>query len=157
MSNATTITANPGEQVVDIERVIDGPLAHVYRAYTEPELIAQWMGPRGYEMDVERFDVRDGGTWRFVHIAPDGGTYGFHGCYHSVIPEESMLQTFEFEGAPGHVSLERVQFEDLGPKTRVRVHAVYQSVEDRDAMVASGMAMGVTEGFERMDELLANA
>jgi uncharacterized protein YndB with AHSA1/START domain len=155
MSNPTTITANPGEQVVDIERVIDAPLADVYRAYTEPELIAQWMGPRNLEMEIDKFDVRDGGSWRFVHVDPDGGRYGFHGCYHSVIPQESMLQTFEFEGAPGHVSLERVQFEDLGGKTRVRVHAVYQCVEDRDAMVASGMAMGVTEGYERMDELLA--
>jgi uncharacterized protein YndB with AHSA1/START domain len=157
MSNPTTITANPGEQVVDIERIIDGPLADVYRAYTEPELIAQWMGPRNLEMEIDKFDVRDGGSWRFVHVDQGGGRYGFHGCYHSVIPQESMLQTFEFEGAPGHVSLERVQFEDLGGKTRVRVHAVYQSVEDRDAMVASGMAMGVTEGFERMDELLARS
>jgi hypothetical protein len=68
-----------------------------------------------------------------------------------------MLQTFEFEGAPGHVSLERVDFEDLGATTRVRVHAVYQSVEDRDAMIASGMAKGMTEGYERMDELLAKS
>lgn len=155
MSNPTTITANPDEQVVDIERVIDAPIADVYRAYTEPELIAQWMGPRELEMEIDHFDIRNGGSWRFLHVAPDGGTFGFHGCYHSVVPQESMVQTFEFEGAPGHVSLERVQFEDLGGATRVRVHAVYQSVEDRDAMVEAGMARGITEGYERMDEALA--
>lgn len=155
MTNPTTITANPGEQVVDIERVVDAPLDAVYRAYSEPDLIAQWMGPRELVMEVGKFDLRQGGEWSFVHVAPDGTRYGFRGTYHDVHPKEWITQTFEFEGAPGHVSLERVTFEDLGVSTRIRVHAVYQTVEDRDAMVSSGMARGVTEGFERMDELLA--
>jgi uncharacterized protein YndB with AHSA1/START domain len=156
MSNPTTITANPGEQVVDIERVIDAPVADVYRAYTERDLYAQWCGPRGYVMDVTKFDVRDGGAWAFVHHTPDGGAYGFHGSFHGVTPQQSIVQTFEYEGVPGHVSLESLTFEDLGGSTRVRVHSVFQSVEDRDGMVASGMAMGVTEGFEQLDELLAS-
>jgi uncharacterized protein YndB with AHSA1/START domain len=139
MSNSTTITAQPGEQVVDIERVLDAPIADVYRAYTQPDLIAQWLGPRGYEMEVGKFDLRNGGEWAYVHTSPDGGVFGFHGCFHSVQPHERIIQTFEYEGG----------------KTRVFGHAVYQSVEDRDAMVASGMAQGVTEGFERLDELLA--
>jgi uncharacterized protein YndB with AHSA1/START domain len=154
MTNSTTITANPGEQVVDIERVVDAPLADVYRAYTEPDLIAKWLGPRGYDMQVAKFEMRDGGQWAFVHSNPEGVRFAFHGSYHSVKPQESIVQTFEFEGAPGHVSLERVSFEGDGEKTMVRVHAVYQSVEDRDAMIANGMAMGVTEGYERLDELL---
>jgi uncharacterized protein YndB with AHSA1/START domain len=156
MSNPTTITATPGEQVVDIERVVDAPVAAVYRAYTVPELYAQWCGPRGYVMDLTRFDVRDGGSWAFVHHTPDGGDFGFHGSYHSVQPLERIVQTFEYEGVPGHVSLEAVSFEDLGEQTRIRVHTVFQSVEDRDGMVAAGMATGVNEGFEQMDELLAN-
>jgi uncharacterized protein YndB with AHSA1/START domain len=155
MSNPTTITANPGEQVVDIERVIDAPVADVYRAYTDRDLYAQWCGPRGYVMDVTKFDVRDGGAWAFVHHTPDGGSYGFHGSFHGVTPQQSIVQTFEYEGVPGHVSLEALTFDDLGGSTRVRVHSVFQSVEDRDGMVASGMAMGVTEGFEQLDELLA--
>jgi uncharacterized protein YndB with AHSA1/START domain len=155
MSNPTTITATPGTQVVDIERVIDAPVADVYRAYTEAELLAQWMGPRGYDMKVAKFDVRDGGQWAYVHSNPEGMSFGFHGSYHSVKPRESMVQTFEFEGAPGHVSLERVTFEGAGDKTTVRVHAVYQTVEDRDAMIENGMELGVTEGYERLDELLA--
>ena len=154
MSNATTITANPGEQVVDIERVIDAPVGDVYRAYSEPELLAKWLGPRGYDMDVSKFDLRNGGEWAFVHRNPKGERFAFHGSYHGVEPMTSIVQTFEFEGAPGHVSLERVSFEDLGTSTRVRVHAVYQSVEDRDGMVASGMEHGVVEGYERLDELL---
>jgi uncharacterized protein YndB with AHSA1/START domain len=157
MSNATTITAIPGNQVIDIERVIEAPIAAVYRAYSEPDLLAQWIGPRGYTTDVAKFDLRVGGEWAFAQSNSDGAHFGFHGSFHDVHPGESITQTFEFEGAPGHVSLERVNFEDLGQSTRVRVHAVYQSVEDRDAMVASGMEHGVVEGYERMDELLAGA
>jgi uncharacterized protein YndB with AHSA1/START domain len=157
MSNPTTITANPGDQVVDIERVLDAPIADVYRAYTDPELFSKWVGPRGYTMDLTRFDVRDGGSWAFVHHVPDGGDFGFHGSFHSVQPLERIIQTFEYEGVPGHVSLEAVSFEDLGgTQTRVRVHSVFQSIEDRDGMVASGMAMGVNEGYEQLDELLAD-
>jgi uncharacterized protein YndB with AHSA1/START domain len=155
MTNPTTIITNPGGQVVDIERVIDAPIAAVYRAYTERDLYSKWVGPRGYVMDVTRFDVRDGGQWAFVHHTPDGGEYGFHGSYHSVLPLERIVQTFEYEGAPGHVSLEAVSFEDLGGSTRIRVHSVFQPVEDRDGMVAGGMAVGVTEGFEQLDDLLA--
>jgi uncharacterized protein YndB with AHSA1/START domain len=155
MSNATSITANPGEQSVDIERVVDAPLADVYRAYTDRDLYSKWVGPRGYTMDVTKFDVRDGGQWAFVHHNPDGDNFGFHGSYHSVQPSERIVQTFEYEGAAGHVSLEAVSFEDLGGKTRIRVHTVFQSVEDRDGMVAAGMATGVTEGFEQLDELFA--
>jgi uncharacterized protein YndB with AHSA1/START domain len=155
MSNATTITANPGEQFVDVDRVIDAPIADVYRAYTEPELVKQWLGPRNLTMDISEWDVRTGGNWAFVHNSPEGGHFGFRGTYHSVTPHDNIVQTFEFLGAPGHVSLERVSFEDLGASTRVRIHAVYQSVEDRDAMVASGMGDGMTQGFERLDELIA--
>ena len=143
--------------MVDIERVIDAPVADVYRAYTEADLIAKWLGPRGYDTNITRFDIRDGGQWAFVHTNPEGESYAFHGSYHSVKPLESIVQTFEFEGAPGHVSLERVVFEDLGDRTTVRVHAVYQSVEDRDAMIESGMERGVAEGYERLDELLRAA
>jgi uncharacterized protein YndB with AHSA1/START domain len=158
MSNATTITATPGEQVVDIERVVDAPVADVYRAYTDPALFAQWVGPRGYTMDLTEFDVRDGGRWAYVHRTPDHGDHGFHGVFHSVQPQERIVQTFEYEGVPGHVSLEAVSFEDLGDaRTRIRVHSVFQSLEDRDGMVASGMAMGVTQGFEQLDELLVSS
>jgi uncharacterized protein YndB with AHSA1/START domain len=158
MSNATTITANPGEQVVDIERVVGAPVANVYLAYTDPTLFAQWVGPRGYDMDLTEFDVRDGGTWSYVHRTPDHGDHGFHGVFHSVQPQRRIVQTFEYEGVPGHVSLEAVSFEAISDNaTRIRVHSVFQSVEDRDGMVASGMAMGVTQGFEQLDELLVKS
>jgi uncharacterized protein YndB with AHSA1/START domain len=156
MTNPTTITANPGDQVVDVERLVDAPIADVYRAYSDPELLAQWIGPRGYVTEVSKFDFRDGGEWAFSQSGDGDLRFAFHGSFHSVYPRESIVQTFEYEGAVGHVSLERVTFEEVGKSTRVRVHAVYQSIEDRDAMIASDMERGVVEGFERMDELLGS-
>ena len=156
MTNPTTITANPGEPSVDIERVIDAPVDAVFRAYTDRELYAQWCGPRGYVMDVTEFDVRDGGTWAFVHHTPDGGSFAFRGSYHSVQPGERIIQTFEYLGEPGHVSLDSLTFEDLGGATRIRTHSVFQSVADRDGMIAAGMAMGITEGFEQLEELVGS-
>jgi uncharacterized protein YndB with AHSA1/START domain len=113
-------------------------------------------GPRDLKIEMQEYDVRAGGSWAYIHRDPEGTPYGFSGVFHSVSPDR-IVQTFEFDGYPGHVSLESVAFEDLGGRTRLRVHAVYQTVEDRDGMVESGMETGLTEGFERLDELLASA
>ncbi|HEX4442872.1 MAG TPA: SRPBCC family protein [Galbitalea sp.] len=156
MTNATTIIANPGELWVDIDRVIDAPVDRVFAAYTEQGLISKWLGPRGYVMDVTAFDPRDGGEWAFTHITPTGGRFGFRGTFHTVKTNERIIQTFEYLGAEGHVSLESLVFEDLGDKTELHGHAVYQSVEDRDAMINNGMERGVVEGFEQLDEVLAS-
>jgi uncharacterized protein YndB with AHSA1/START domain len=157
MTNETTITAQPGEPIIDIFREVDAPIADVYRAYTDPVLIAQWLGPRGYDLDVREYDIRDGGGYRYIHSNPEGMKFGFRGVFHSVKPEERIIQTFEFDGAPGHVSLESIVFEPAGEKTRLRLHSVYGSIGDRDAIIENGMAMGVTQGFERLDELLVRS
>jgi uncharacterized protein YndB with AHSA1/START domain len=150
----TTISAPDGQPFVDIEREFDAPAELVYRAYIETELITQWLGPRKYEMSVDKWDARAGGEYRYVHRDADS-EYGFHGVFHSM-DIDNMVQTFEFEGAPGHVSLDRQAIEDIGGgRSRVRGHSVFQSVEDRDAMVQAGMGEGVEEGYDRLDELLA--
>jgi uncharacterized protein YndB with AHSA1/START domain len=150
----TKITATPGEPFVDIERELDGPRELVYRAYLEPDLVKQWLGPRQYEMVIDQWDARAGGSYRYVHS--DGTSqYGFHGVFHSM-DMDNMVQTFEFEGAPGHVALDTQVLEDLGDgRTRVKTHSVFQSVADRDAMVEAGMGDGVEDGYNRLDELLA--
>lgn len=155
MTNPTTIASPEGVPFIDIVREFEAPVPVVYRAYTEPELVAQWLGPHGYNMSIAEYDVRTGGSWAYGHEDPDGNVYGFRGTFHSVIPNESIVQTFEFDGFPGHVSLESVRFEAIGERTRVVAHAVYQSLEDRNGMVKSGMAKGVTEGYERLDGLIA--
>jgi uncharacterized protein YndB with AHSA1/START domain len=149
------ITAEPGVPQVRTERELDAPRDLVYRTFTEPELLAQWLGPRKYTMTVERFEPRDGGTWRYVHADDTGNAYGFHGVFHGDPSPERMVQTFEFEGAPGHVSMDTVTFEEHDGKTTVRTNSVFQSVEARDAMVASGMGDGMSEGYDRLDELVA--
>jgi uncharacterized protein YndB with AHSA1/START domain len=149
------VTAEPGIPQVLTERELDAPRELVFRAFTEPDLIAQWLGPRRLTMTVDRFDLRDGGTWRYVHTDEAGNAFGFHGVFHGDPTIDGMVQTFEFEGAPGHVSMDTVAFEDHGSKTIVRTNSLFQSVIARDTMVKSGMADGMGEGYERLDELLA--
>lgn len=157
-NNPVTVTAQPGVPFVDIVREFGAPVADVYRAYVEPELVAQWLAPRRLEMNISEYDVRPGGTWAYTHTDADGSVYGFSGVFHSVQPEERIVQTFEYDGYPGHVSLDSATFEDIGGgRTRLSMHSVFQLQEDRDGMIASGMEGGLSEGFERLDELLAAA
>ncbi|MGA7203891.1 MAG: SRPBCC family protein [Specibacter sp.] len=153
-NNALVVTAEPGVPFVGAVREVDAPVAEVFRAYTDPALVIQWMGPRALAMTIAAWDVRTGGVWAFTHTDPDGNAYGFRGVFHDVVPNLSLVRTFEFDGYPGHVSLERVEFEDLGGRTRILNHTAFQSQEDRDGMVASGMEYGVREGYERLEELL---
>jgi uncharacterized protein YndB with AHSA1/START domain len=150
----TQIDAPAGVPFVDITREFDAPLELVRRAWTDPDLVKQWLGPRKYEMVIEQWDARAGGAYRYIHRDDAGNEFAFHGVFHSNDPD-NMVQTFEFEGMPGHVSLDKLQLEDIGGgRTRARIHSVYQSLEDRDGMVQAGMGDGVSEGFERLDELL---
>lgn len=154
--NKTTITAEPGKQELFITREFDAPPELVFKAYTDPELLAQWLGPRGLTTTYETFEPVSGGKWRFTQKDKDGGEYGFHGVFHEVSPDR-VIQTFEFEGLPesGHVALETLKLEALPDgRTRIMAQSVFQSVSDRDGMVQSGMERGVKEGYERLDELL---
>jgi uncharacterized protein YndB with AHSA1/START domain len=148
------VTANPELPFIDTAREFDAPRDLLFRAFTDPELLVQWMGPRKYEMKIERYDPRDGGQWRYVHRDADGNEFGFHGVFHGQPSPDGMVQTFEFELAPGHVALDSLRFEEKDGRTVVRTHSVYQSVADRDAMVQAGMADGMEEGYNRLEELV---
>jgi uncharacterized protein YndB with AHSA1/START domain len=152
-----TLTAEPGRHDCTMTREFKGTPEQLYRAYTDPDLVRQWLGPHRLQMDIREFDVRHGGRWSFVHREEGGAEYGFRGVFHGTPSvKDGITQTFEFEGMPGHVCLERVKFEEIAPgRTLVRNESVYQSVEDRDGMIESGMETGVTEGYERLDALLA--
>jgi len=153
--NPTTITIEPGTPFIDIERVLDAKPATVFRAFTEPDLVKQWLGPRRLTMRIDEFDARSGGSYRYVH-SDDEGEYRFRGVFHSVA-DDQIVQTFEFEGAPGVVAIETMTLDDLGDgRTRLRTHSVYPSVETRDAMAASGMEEGVNDGYERLEELASD-
>lgn len=153
--NETQIAAEPGQPTIVITREFEAPPEQVFRAYTEPDLVAQWLGPRGMTMRIAEFDARTGGSYRYVHADGEGNEYGFRGVFHEVRPTERIVQTFAFDGFPDSVSLETATFEDLGGRTRVTSKSVFDSVEARDGMIASGMEHGVRDGYERLDDLLA--
>jgi uncharacterized protein YndB with AHSA1/START domain len=155
--NETKIIAEPGKQELFIIREFDAPRELVFQAYTDPEMYKQWVGPRNLTMVLEKFEPRNGGSFRFIHKDSDGNEYPFNGVYHLVLAPELLIGTFEFEGLPvkGIVELDTARFEELpGQRTKLTIQAVYQSVANRDGMVKSGMEGGVTQGFEKLDELL---
>lgn len=155
--NETKVIAEPGKQELFIVREFDAPRELVFKAHTDPKLYAEWLGPRGLTMNLEKFEPKSGGRYRFIQKDKDGNEFAFHGVNHEVMYPERLIGTFEFEGLPerGHVELDTARFEELpGGRTKLTVQAVYQSVADRDGMVSSGMEKGVREGYERLDEIL---
>jgi uncharacterized protein YndB with AHSA1/START domain len=144
----------PSEREIRVERIFAAPLDRVWRAYTEPEQLAQWWG-RGNPVTVERFTLERGGHWRFVEHGPDGD-HGFEGRFREVTPRERLVQTFEWDGMPGYPSVDTAEFEDLGDgRTRVVTTALFFSEEERDGMLQYGMAAGMAEGYAALDRLLA--
>ena len=154
MGNGSFI-AEPGKQEIIATRIFDPPRQLVFKAYTDPDLLAQWWGPRYLTTTVEKMEVRQGGVWRYVQRDPDGNVYAFHGVYHEVNSPERLVYTFEYEGTPGHVLLVTNTFEEVDGKTKLTDHSVFQSVEDRDGMMGEGMEDGGVETMDRFDELLA--
>jgi uncharacterized protein YndB with AHSA1/START domain len=151
----TQITAEPGVSLIVITREFDASRELVFRAYTDPDLIVRWLGPRELAMTIDEYDVRDGGRWRYVSTDEAGNEFAFRGVFHGAPSPDGTVQTFEFEGMPGHVALETLTMEERDGKTLVRTVSSFQSVEDRDGMVASGMEHGIHDSHERLDELLA--
>ena len=154
MTNPTNITAQPGMPFLDVVRDFDAAPAQVFRAWTEADLIVRWLGPRHLKMELLEFDAHSGGAYRYVH-SDSSGSYTFRGVFHTVAPNELIIQTFEFDGAPDQVCLESVRFSSVDGRTRVTTHSVFPSVEARDMAVASGMNSGIVESMERVDELLS--
>ncbi len=157
MANKTIVTAEPGKQELFITREFDAPRELVFKAHTDPEMYIQWVGPHGMTMNIEQWDCRDGGTYRYTHER-DGHAYAFFGVNHEVLAPERLIGTFEFNGLPerGHVIMGKTTFEELaGGRSRVVHQSVFFSVSDRDGMVQSGMERGVTDGYEKLDAILA--
>jgi uncharacterized protein YndB with AHSA1/START domain len=152
----TEIDVPAGIPQVVVTRSVDAPAVLVVRAHLEPELLVQWLGPRELTLIVHRFEVRDGGRWRYVHQDPEGNEYGFHGVFHGEPSSAGIVQTFEYEGVPGHVKLDTTSFEERDGRTVVRTVSSFACLEDRDGMVASGMERGVRDSGDRLDTLLAD-
>jgi uncharacterized protein YndB with AHSA1/START domain len=154
MTNALDLTAPVDTLAMEFTREFDAPVAALFRAHAEPDLAKQWLGPRSIEMRIDHWDFRTGGGYRYVH-SRDGEDYRFNGVFHTVRPNELIIQTFEFEGAPDMVNIEFMWFEGLGDgRSRLRGRSICPNTEARDALLSSGMEGGMTEGYERLDSLL---
>jgi len=154
VSSKATITAEPNTQNIVIKRVINASRDRVFQAHVDAELFKQWVGPRNLTMDLQSFTCEPGGSYRFVQTDQEGNAYGFKGVFHDVVENERIVQTFEFDGYPGHISLETLTLEDVEGGTLITTNSVYQSAEDRDGMAQSGMDEGVNDGYDRLEELL---
>lgn len=145
------------DREAELTRLFDAPRELVFKTMTDPALIPQWWGPRRYTTAVDRMDVRVGGKWRFVNRATDGGEHWFNGEYREIVRNERVVQTFEYEPFPGHISVETMTLEDLGDgRTLMRVRSVFASKEDADAMLqGGGMVEGARETYERLAEIMA--
>jgi uncharacterized protein YndB with AHSA1/START domain len=177
--SALTVTL-PSDREIHLSRVFDAPRHLVFEAFSKPEHMAQWWGPRDMTLPVCEMDFRPGGAWHVVHRDAQGNEFGFRGEFRDIVPPERIARTFEFEGMPGHISLETVSFEEFsqtqtqtetqtqtqtetgsqararahGLRTRITVTSVFASVEDRDGMLQSGMERGASETFDRLAEYL---
>jgi uncharacterized protein YndB with AHSA1/START domain len=153
----TLIEADPALPIIRITRDFDAPREKVFRAWTDPDLVARWLGPRDSSMRIDSWDARTGGSYRYASVRNGEEVAAFYGSFHEVRPSERLVQTFTWEGMPDGVSLDTMTFEDLGNgRTRCIGVSVVDSMEGRDAIMASGMEVGVNEGYEKLDELLAN-
>lgn len=151
----TEIHADPDVPTIRIIREFDAPPDRVFRAFTDPELFARWIGPRAFTTRIDSWDARTGGSWRYGTMSGDEEVAAFYGSFHEVRPNERLVQTFTWMGKPDGVSLDTSTFIDLGDgRTRLEQLSVVESMEIRDQILASGMETGVIQGYEKLDELL---
>jgi uncharacterized protein YndB with AHSA1/START domain len=154
--NTSDLTVTlPSDLEISMTRTFDAPRALVFKAFTDRELIPQWWGLRDSVTIVDKLDLRPGGEWRFVQRSPDGTEYGFHGEFREITPPDRITWTFEFEGMPGHVLVETLTFTEATGRTTITTNSVFDTVEDRDGMLKSGMEQGAAESYDRLAELLA--
>ncbi len=152
----STLIAEPGSHEIVMSRIFNAPRELVFKVMTDPKHVPQWWGPKAYTTIVDKMEVKAGGLWRYVQRGQDRSEFAFHGVYHSIVAPERIVDTFEFEGMPGHVLMETLTLEaQPDGKTKLTVSSVFQSVADRDGMLQSGMESGSNESYDRLDELLA--
>jgi uncharacterized protein YndB with AHSA1/START domain len=144
----------PSDREIRVEREFDAPRDQVWKAFTDPDLMAKWWG-RGNKLVVERHELKKGGHWRYVEKA-NGETHAFEGRFREISPQNRIVQTFEWDELPGHVAVESIGFIDLPDgRTRVVETSLFHTSEERDGMQRSGMVDGMNQSFDALDRVLA--
>jgi uncharacterized protein YndB with AHSA1/START domain len=152
MTSSATVTL-PRENQILVTREFDAPRHLVYRAWTEPELVRRWWAGRRGEVTSAEIDLRVGGGWRYVMVAHDGGEVAFHGEFREIVPEERIVSTEIWEGAPDSEAVNLVTFTDAGDRTTLAILTQVESQEVRDAIIASGMEIGMQEGMDLLEQV----
>jgi uncharacterized protein YndB with AHSA1/START domain len=154
MNNTGTLqVTTPSDREVVLTRVFNAPRSLVFDAFTKPELLKRWFGPRGWSLAVCEVDLRVGGAWRFVLRGPDGAEMGMRGTYRELAPPDRSVHTESFDDYPGESVVTTVLTEQDG-KTTLTATVRYESREIRDAVIQSGMEHGAAESYDKLAELL---
>jgi uncharacterized protein YndB with AHSA1/START domain len=152
--SGTTINTPAGTPFVEVTREFDATPAQLFRVMTDPKLIDQWLGPRGMDIKIEQYDPRPGGAYRYIH-RDESGEYAFRGVFHTVEQDKLVIQTFEWEGAPGEVCIEKMSLEPTETGVRLNQRSVFPSVEARDQSIEYGMEYGIRDAMDQLAELVA--
>lgn len=154
MKNTGTLQViTQGDREVVLTRVFQAPRSKIFDAWTKPELLTRWFGPRGWSLVVCEVDLKVGGEWRFVVRGPDGTDMGMRGVYREIVPPERLVSTETFDDYPGESLVTTVLVEHDG-KTTLTSTVLYESKEIRDAVINSGMEHGAGESYDKLAELL---
>ena len=154
MSNGNVVVERE-EKAFSMSRVFDAPRELVWKVYTDPAFVPRWWGPRDVTTVVDKMDVSVGGVWRYIQRDAQGDEYGFNGVFKVVEAPERLTYTFEFEPMAGHIVTDTITFEELPDgKTRVTARSKFDTLEDLEGMLQSGMESGANESWDRMEELL---
>ena len=138
-----------------MSRLFNAPRELVWKVYTDPELVSKWWGPRYLTTVVDKMEVKVGGVWRFIQKDAKGNEYAFNGVFKEIAPPERLVYTFEFEPMAGHISTDTLIFEELpGGKTKITATTTFDTLEDLEGMLQSGMEDGAVESWDRLEELL---
>lgn len=155
MNNEARIEADKEVPIIHIYRDFNASVEQLMRAHTDPDLFVQWVGPDSIDSKIDYWDARDGGSWRYVS-SRDGEEFAFRGCFHEV-GDNRIVQTFTWEGQPDGVALETLTFTaNADGTTTLHAQSLCDSFAGRDAWLASGMEVGVNEGYAKLDEMVSS-
>ncbi len=152
----SAVVSLPANTQIMITRQFDAPRHLVYRAWTTPDLIRRWWaGDRGTVISAE-VDLRPGGQWRYVMTANAGFEVAFHGEYQEIIPDERIVCTEVFEGAPEAAAVSTATFAEQDGHTTLTILVEHTSQQHRDMHLASGMEEGMNESFDHLEQVAAS-
>ena len=146
-----TVTLPTDEQIL-IVREFDAPRRLVYKAWTTPELVARWWHAKRGEVTSVEIDLRVGGSWRQVMVTPEGFEVAFHGEYREIVPNERIVSTEVYEGAPDAEALNTVTFSESDGRTTLQILVEHTERSHRDMHIESGMENGLRDALDLLEE-----